>query len=432
MRKPILNIRGYSIALSSQFFLWPILLFAALLFAQSLKMAVSHMVFVFVLLMPIGAIVQPLLAIVFIRTSARIEKTTVEKHTPVQFNAIVSNSSILPFPFIEAELSLPDDRGIGCTSKRFILSLAPFAGCSIDRSLEFSFRGEYRVGIRAISVCDYFRTVKIAIPCDRYCDLFVLPRRFELPPRPNAYESELETQHVMRAIGSDNTELSDIRSYINGDSLKSIHWKLSSKSEDLIVKDYSRNNGNSVCILCDLEPHYANLGEREPITAPLPEYAEIIDMLSTDLVIETCIASALRELRAGNDVTLMWMSGGAPASAELHSLTDFNALYRRFATAPLDPIDKQLTKLVLEKRNTENLSLILVTAYLDAASAVEYAALAALYNESGAKAPELLYCADDSLFIKDEAADKRQRDCILELERAGISVISIDREPRSE
>ena len=63
MKLPSIRIGGVDITLSTQFFLWPILLIAALFLAQSLKMAVSHMVFVFVLLMPIGAIYTTLLVI---------------------------------------------------------------------------------------------------------------------------------------------------------------------------------------------------------------------------------------------------------------------------------------------------------------------------------------------------------------------------------
>ncbi len=427
MRAPTIKLKGYSIAVSSQFFIWLILIFATLLFAQSLKLPVSNMLFRFTLVMPIGALIQPVLAAIFIRTSVNLEKVTVEKHTPIELKAIISSSCILPFPFIEAELYIPDERGISCTSKSFILSLPPLGAYSINRSVEFSFRGEYCVGIKSISVCDFFRTVKITIPCERYENIFVLPRRFELAPRQTTQDSMLEREHVIRAKGSDNTELSDIRDYINGDSLKRIHWKLSLKTDELFVKEYSQNNGSSVCILCDLEPHYANLGEKEPIAAPLPEYAQIIDMLNTDLVVETCIACTLRELNSGNDVTLMWISDGKPHKSELHSIKDFDNVYRHFATAPLDKAEKHLTSLLLAKPEGNSSSLILVTAYIDEETASEYSSVAAMYHELGTKAPEMLYCADESLFVEDEESKKRLNDCLYELERAGISVIKAER-----
>ena len=429
MKLPSIRIGGVGITLSTQFFLWPILLIAALFLAQSLKMAVSHMVFVFVLQMPIGAILQLILARQFLRISVRTDTDTVEKRDPIAFSAIVSNDCILPFPFVEAELMLPDEKGIGCAPRSFVLTLAPMSACTVERTLRFTFRGEYRVGIRAIRVCDCFRTIELRIPCDCFREIFVLPRRFELPPRPHTAESELDTQRVMRARGTDNTELSDIRAYENGDSLKSIHWKLSSKSEELIVKDYSRNKGSSVRILCDLEPHFRNLGDRQPPRMPRPEYADIIDMLSTDLVVETCIASVLRELRAGNDVTLLWSADGISTSAELRSTADFEAAYRRIATAPLDPAEHQLRTLAAAGQTSESASLILVTAYLDEASVLEYTNLALLYSGGGTKPPELLWCADESLFTDSESDAKHQRDCIFELERAGISVIPVHREP---
>ncbi len=427
MKRPLFTIRGYGISLSAQFFLWPLVLFAALLFAQSLKMAVSYMLFVFVLLMPLGAVLQLVLAYFCLQVSVRTEEHTIEKHASTAFTAIVSNSSILPFPFVEAELMLPDEKGIGCVPHCFVLSLHPLSYCKIERKLKFSFRGEYTVGIQAIRVCDCFRTVRLYIPSDKFTSLFVLPRRFELSPRESMADSELETQFVMRAKGTDNTELSDTRAYISGDSLKSIHWKLSSKSEDLIVKDYSRNKGSSVCILCDLEPHFAVAGEEKPTDTPLPEYADIIDMLSTDLVVETCIACALRELHAGNDVLLMWLQDGIPNAVKMHTLHDFEAFYRQFATAPLDTHSKQMTTLASARNRAENVSFVFVTAYLDAAATVEYTTLALRLGGGTSRPPELLYCQDPSLFTEDPTAKKQQTDRILELERAGITVTSIAR-----
>lgn len=428
MKKPMISVGGFGISFSGQVFAWAILVFLSLLFAQSLKMAVSHMIFLFVLLMPIGAIVQLVMACRFLQTAVRTEESTVEKRTPVGFSAIISNACIIPFPYVEAELMLPDEKGIGCAVKSFAMSLAPLSGCTVSRELSFSFRGEYSVGIKAISVCDCFRIIRLRIPCECCTELFVLPRKFELDPRPHTSDSELDTQQIIRQKGSDNTELSDIRSYLYGDSLKSIHWKLSSKSEELIVKDYSRNLGSSVCILCDLEPHFASPGDSPPPYTPLPEYAEIIDMLSTDLVVETCIASALRELRAGNNVTLMWFSDGVPTSVELHTLKDFEAVYRQFATAPLDPNDEQLSRLAAACRNMENTSLTFVTAYLDAACTAKFTAYAMLSGGVGTVPPELLYCADRSLFLESPESEKLQNDCIFELERTGFSVVSVVRD----
>lgn len=51
--------------------------------------------------------------------------------------------------------------------------------------------------------------------------------------------------------GSDVSEIKELREYREGDRLSQVHWKLSTKSEDLIVKEYARNAGVCIAVACD-------------------------------------------------------------------------------------------------------------------------------------------------------------------------------------
>lgn len=411
MRKPQRTERQpkFPLSVTARFWIYPILIIASLIFAQALKMPVSYMIFIFVLLLPVGIAAQLILAACFIHTSVRASSEAVEKRTSVSVFCIISNSCPLPFPFIEAELLTPDERGARCVPGRVGFSLAPLSGCELQRSAEFAFRGEYGVGLSRLWVYDCFRMVKLRLKCENYAKILVYPRRYELPPKPLSGESERTAQITIRQRGSDNTELSDIRNYIKGDSLKSIHWKLSSKSQELIVKDYSRNAGNSVYIICDLEPHYAADPEAQP-RRPLPEYADIIDNLNSDLVVEHCLAAAMRELRALNTVKLLWFETvrgiASPASCTISSLADFDAAFRRFASAPLAARADQPSLLASLITDRGDSSLIFVTSCLDAAAMSQYVSLAAANRGMGAKNIEFMYCADDSFYIPDPEAER--------------------------
>ncbi len=52
--------------------------------------------------------------------------------------------------------------------------------------------------------------------------------------------------------GSDFAEISDIREYIPGDSLKDIHWKLSSKKEQLMVKEHITMSSKQIAVFIEL------------------------------------------------------------------------------------------------------------------------------------------------------------------------------------
>ena len=219
------------------------------------------------------------------------------------------------------------------------------------------------------------------------------------------------SQNVLRRHGSDNTEPSDIRSYLRGDSLKSIHWKLSAKSEELIVKDYSRSTGRDILIVADLEGHYRHNPAAE-VRTPAPEYTEVIDQLNSDLVVESCLAAAERELRYGNRVTLCWLSetpvGPKPNLLPVE-LVSFDAAFRSFGTAPLAPYEKQ-AELLAPMLASEDGAVIYVTASLAPESIAAFISLSSA-NSSQSPRPELIYCADLGLYIDspDEDASENER-----------------------
>ena len=91
--------------------------------------------------------------------------------------------------------------------------------------------------------------------------VYVLPRRtaIEETLALSVSDSAARTVHALTAV--DRLEVSDIREYRAGDSLKSIHWKLSSKSEEFVVKDYNTGTSDQTVVFCDIAPHFP---DREP------------------------------------------------------------------------------------------------------------------------------------------------------------------------
>lgn len=55
--------------------------------------------------------------------------------------------------------------------------------------------------------------------------------------------------------GQDRTEVFDMRDFQEGDSLKSVHWKLSARFDDLMVREPSRPTDYDITLLCDAHAH---------------------------------------------------------------------------------------------------------------------------------------------------------------------------------
>lgn len=171
-----------------------------------------------------------------------------------------------------------------------------------------------------------------------------------------------------------------------GDGLRDIHWKLSSKTQDLMVKHYGMNACRSVCFLPDLGEKYT-----DPLKRGL--YTDDINLCCADAVTEMTIALLLSTLRGANNVcTLMWYEKRVaeigmeallrehaekqPETEEVHigyaaevmyNELDFERVYPYFATADLHEASLSPASLCRFMTETESVSYYIITSRLDAA-----------------------------------------------------------------
>lgn len=72
----------------------------------------------------------------------------------------------------------------------------------------------------------------------------------------------------------------DLREYIPGDDIRSIHWKLSSKLGKPVIREFSRPNNYRTMILCDLS---LSLGGREVSPRTISSTIAISGAISFDM-----------------------------------------------------------------------------------------------------------------------------------------------------
>ncbi len=233
-----------------------ILLGVSLIFTQALLSKVSHIFFWFMLLLPGVLLVYACIARHALTVRMLSESATTEKNTPYTYEFTVSNRSILAFPFIEAQISIPQSNSVRCTERTVRLAMAPLSNYQMKNTVRFRFRGTYDIGVRCFYVYDFFRLFRVQVPIEAMTTVYVLPHRLSLGDSLALSVSDSTARTVRSPLVVDKLEVSDIRDYRAGDPLKSIHWKLSSKSESFIVKDYNTGTSNQTIIFCDLAAHF--------------------------------------------------------------------------------------------------------------------------------------------------------------------------------
>ncbi len=358
----------------------------AVIFTQALKSSVSAMLMAFTIMWLFVTIIYLLIMFSSIDSFIEHKGTDVYKLTETDFMIRLVNHSFLPAPFLEADLRVPEKNSLRCVRKRVKIAIHPSGDYTINRRVSFGYRGTYDVGVDTVTVYDFFRIFRVNIRLYNYRSIYVMPRRFALQKRPMAAVSDSQTEMQRNIFGVERSDVAEIRAYLPGDQMKNIHWKLSSKTEDLQVKHYAMNSGKTVYLFCDMKAHFDPQNDSS--------YAVDINEYAIDGVVELAVAAASREMMEGNTCVLAWHDSRAEGRVQLHACReseDFQNVLKMFSTAPVYRGEGNFTELIGLITESQNVSLIFVTDKLDGdmVSAVTHASV--IYGSSGTAGAEVYY-----------------------------------------
>ena len=153
--------------------------------------------------------------------------------------------------------------------------------------------GNIRMELGQVWCYDFLGLVALPLPARYWKELepetlLVLPRISEVPvmvsrqSRDFAGESE---EHSKKRGGDDPSEVFQIRDYQPGDKMRSIHWKLSAKTEEMMVREQSLPLGCPVEFYLDL---YQPVSHHRKDEMGKNSYLQIIASISHSMVVEGC------------------------------------------------------------------------------------------------------------------------------------------------
>lgn len=396
----------------------------SLVFTQALRSPLSSVLFLFVSMIPYVNLAYVFAARNAVKASIENSCSETTKFSPVSFNVTVSNESVLPLPFVEADIVIPNETNVRCLERRMYLALPPNGNCEIKEDVTFSYRGQYDIGVSNIFVYDFFRLFRLKSEEHQYRPIFVLPRRMVFEHQTENAASDVNTESMKNIRGIDRAEMSDIRAYRQGDHMKTIHWKLSSKTQEMQVKEYAMNSGKTVYIFCDLAAHYnTDLSDL---------YEDDINEYAADGVIEIAIAASLREVKQGNTCKLIWYDRRIPNGTQvchLESPEDLERSFKTFATAELCPKTNVMTKLVALISETQGVTVLFITPLLDSELIDGMSEASALFNNVSSSGAVELYYYNPSARIIDEKEKNRHKEyadsCRQQLQSTAVRVAEI-------
>lgn len=153
--------------------------------------------------------------------------------------------------------------------------------------------GSIRIRLEKVEVYDCLSLLKLSWRENQSRKAGILPKCHILPleitRRTREFVADAE-EYSDRESGKDPAEIYQIREYREQDSLHDIHWKLSAKEEELLVKEHGKPLGCAVLLWIDLEKTGGR--KREKQKHPSASLLEAAASLSLSLLEEKCVHMA--------------------------------------------------------------------------------------------------------------------------------------------
>lgn len=163
------------------------------------------------------------------------------------------NRSYLPIVKVKCDLKIINKLTNEINKQEIYFTLNGKATEQIQIEIKSLFCGHLEISIEKVTCFDLLGLFYTTYATKSSTELLVLPNMFEMniDLLMNKGISDHNFSHSSHLIGMNSSEIFGIKPYVPGDNVKNIHWKLSSKFDELIMKDLSDFEEHSILVLFD-------------------------------------------------------------------------------------------------------------------------------------------------------------------------------------
>jgi uncharacterized protein (DUF58 family) len=168
------------------------------------------------------------------------------KGDTLDFTMEVHNDLFFPHPYITLYYDSIDSLLTGGRSST-TMSLMPRTHGKQTESIYCRYRGRWPIGIKQVEICDFFGLIRVKLDVNKFLShkpitLLVRPRVLYLGSLPLRRKNDEGLMETTPRRSEDVAMLSDIRKYRVGDQMKRIHWKLTARQREIMVKNYEETS----------------------------------------------------------------------------------------------------------------------------------------------------------------------------------------------
>ena len=190
----------------------------------------------------------------FIKVELFTTAHVVNKNEEIPITIKLYNPTLLPVYAIMVYLTYNNDFSSKKYQKEYMVAIDGKSRTTITYNLISEFSGNINISLKKIRYYDSLKLFSLKKRCNEEVKVAVLPNFYDIEDDivNSIYKSSIESDvYSTTNKGDDPSEVFAVREYRDGDRPSQIHWKLSSKQEELMVKEFSNPLNCSLLILID-------------------------------------------------------------------------------------------------------------------------------------------------------------------------------------
>lgn len=211
--------------------IWLIVWIISLMVISFFGGPVSYGFFAVVTLIPLIAILYLLLVYILFHIYQKIDNTWIVANQTVPFYLTLVNDYYFVFSGIKIKFYSSFSQ-ISGLDEDIEYELFPNTGITKETSLLCKYRGEYEVGIKNVIIQDFFRLFRISYHNREPLRVTVRPQLVHI----DSIKS-VDINASLREVETKASELDVlVRGYVPGDDIRQVHWGITAKSGELMIR----------------------------------------------------------------------------------------------------------------------------------------------------------------------------------------------------
>ena len=212
------------------------------------------------------------------------------------------------------------------------INLAPSERHVITGTLTCRYAGTYDIGLKEVSYCDPFGIISIPMQIPEPFRVTVMPMITDIADNILNFENLKNSSRLKSYVLKEPIPGNELRPYIIGDSMKSIHWKASASCGELITRTPEVMDLKIVSLILIAEK--AEFGKNDP---------EFIK--KRDYFLEFAVSAAYYYAKKGESIRIIYPRGEIK-DKQIATLDSFSEFYEDISRGPFYNGDDDYLKLM--------------------------------------------------------------------------------------